>query len=187
MSQCVVICGMHRAGTSFVSRIFHEWGVYLGEDLNVPDMANAEGEYENKDFVRLNNRLLTEHGGSWNYPVMIKQSDPRAEVLIAKHKRELWGWKDNRTAFTFKAYEPFLNNVLFVVCRRNRDAVIQSLAKTHFGQFEESTRNSDYYGKLYDQYYVAIDTVSDGYPRIVINYEELTNVTFFNPELRHFK
>lgn len=187
MSQCLVICGMHRSGSSFISRIFHEWGVYLGENLDKPDMANKEGEYENKDFVRLNDSLLASHGGAWNRPVMIEQPDPRAEVLINKHKRELWGWKDNRTAFTFKAYEKFLENPLFVVCRRNRDAVIQSLARTHFGLFAEAIRNPDYYGNLYDQYYAAIDIVSEGYPRIVINYEEMAGSTFFNPELRHFK
>ena len=187
MSQCIIICGMHRAGTSFVSRIFYEWGVYLGENLGTPDMANAEGEYENREFVKLNGSLLANHGGTWNYPVMVEDSDPRAKILIDKHKRELWGWKDNRTAFTFKVSEPFLENPLFVICKRNRDAVIQSLARTHFGQFREATRNPTYYGELYDKYYAAIDYVSKGYPSIVINYEEMTKVSFFNPKLRHFE
>jgi hypothetical protein len=64
---------------------------------------------------------------------------------------------------------------------------VQSLARTHFGQFREATRNPTYYGELYDKYYEAIGYVSKGYPSIVINYEEMTKVSFFNPELRHFK
>lgn len=186
MSQCVVICGMHRTGSSFISRLFHEWGVYLGENLDIEDPANPEGEYENKDFVQLNNILLHARGGSWNHPVMVDEPDIRAKALVEKHQRPLWGWKDNRTAFTFKAYEPFLENVLFVVCKRKKRSVVKSLQRTHQGQFSEEFRNPEYYGTLYDQYYAAIDFVSQGYPRIVINYEDLAGSTFFNPDLRHF-
>ena len=68
MSLCFVIVGMHRSGSSLVARIFHEMGVYLGEELMGPDFANLEGFYENMDFVRLNNTLMTEVDGDWNRP-----------------------------------------------------------------------------------------------------------------------
>ena len=187
-NNCIIICGMHRAGTSFVARLFHGWGVYLGDNLGTPDPANAEGEYENLDFVALNNILLQEHSGSWNVPTMCHSSDYRAEVLIKKYRRPLWGWKDNRTAFTFRAYEEYLQDerVLFVICKRSKSAVIQSLFRTHKMQFREENRNYHYFSDLYDAYYGAINTVSKEYPTIVLHYEDFKSRKFFNPLLNHF-
>ena len=192
-NACVVICGMHRAGTSFVSRLFYEWGVYMGPpEITKPDYANAEGEYENQDFIKLNSGLLNVVGGSWNYPVLIESIDQVSEHtneirgVIEKHRRPLWGWKDNRTAFTFRAYEPFLNNVLFVICKREKEAVIQSLWRTHSGAFKEKDRTDQYFGELYDRYYEAIYDAARFWPTLTVNYEELITNESYNPELRHF-
>ncbi len=187
-SKCIIVVGMHRAGTSFVARLFHEWGVYMGNNLGTPDPANAEGEYENLDFVRLNNILLEEHGGSWNEPVMCHSSDDRAKFLTDIHRSCLWGWKDNRTAFTFRAYEEYLqeDDILFVICKRKKNAVISSLFRTHKMQFSEKDRTYDYFSGLYDAYYGAINTVSKEYPSIVLHYEDFKSRKFFNPLLNHF-
>ncbi len=188
MRNCIIVCGMHRAGTSLVARLFHEWGVYMGDNLGTPDPANTEGEYENLDFVRLNNVLLQEHGGSWNSPVMCHDSDDRANALIRRYRRKLWGWKDNRTAFTFRAYEEYLQgeNILFVICKRRKDAVIGSLFRTHRRQFRKEDRNYKYFSELYDVYYGAINTVSKDYPTLVLHYEDFKARKFFNPLLNHF-
>src|SRR3990167_4680399 len=110
-TKTIIICGMHRSGSSLVARMFYEWGVNLGEKLMEGDFANPEGFFENWDFVNLNNELLSENGGSWNYPVVVNKPDERCRNLINKCRDTVWGWKDNRTAFTFKAYEPYLENV----------------------------------------------------------------------------
>ncbi len=187
MSKCIVIVGMHRAGTSLVARIFHEWGVNLGEDLMGPDGANTEGFYENWDFVKLNNALIHEAGGSWNYPKKAwSHGDARAKVLVEYSRSELWGWKDNRTAFTFKAYEPYLEDVLFVRCRRKREDIISSLSRTHLRQFDKKDRTIEYLSELCDMYEAAIDEIIVGYPTLVVEYDNLHDCTFFNKELKHF-
>ena len=34
MSRCVVVLGMHRSGTSCITRMLHHLGVYLGENID---------------------------------------------------------------------------------------------------------------------------------------------------------
>lgn len=177
---------MHRAGTSLVARIFYEWGVNLGKDLMKGDVANPEGFYENWDFVNLNSTLLKENNAEWNYPKIIKRPDIRCKKLIEEHRDTLWGWKDNRTAFTFPAYEPFLENVLFVVCLRDKEAITNSLMRTHKGQFKPEDQNKEYFYKLTDMYYKAIDEISKDYPRIDIRYKDLKGNKYFNLNLEHF-
>lgn len=177
---------MHRSGSSLVARIFHEWGVNLGKDLMGPDGANTEGFFENWDFVRLNNTLLSALGGSWNYPMMIEHPSPEAKELVERSRSDLWGWKDNRTAFTFRAYEPYLENVLFVRCKRNREAIIQSLTRTHLRQFNTKDQNRKYLNHLCDMHENAIDDITSGYPTITIDYDDLMGCEFFNKDLKHF-
>lgn len=186
MSQCIVICGMHRTGSSLVAKIYHEWGVNLGKNLMEPDGANPDGFYENWDFVIFNDHLLNKTGGSWNYPLLITEPHDAAQDVIVKNKSELWGWKDNRTCFTFKAYEPFLENVMFVICKRNKESVIKSLFRTHHKLFDVKDRTEEYFGQLYDKHYAALDIVTKGYPTVTVNYEDLENSKFFNKESKHF-
>lgn len=190
---CVVVCGMHRAGTSFVSRLVYEWGVYMGPpEITKSDVANIEGEYENRDFVNLNRTLMDAVGGSWSYPVLIKSIDdvlPHTNAIravIEKHRKGIWGWKDNRTAFTFHAYEPFLDNVLFVVCKREKEAVIQSIRRTHSRHFCEEDRNDTYFGDLYERYYEAIYEAAQPWSTLTVHYEDMVMNKSYNPELRHF-
>lgn len=177
---------MHRTGSSLVARMFYEFGVNLGTDLMQGDETNPEGYFENWDFVNMNNVLLNEAGGSWNEPRLITQKDERCKELVEKNKGNLWGWKDNRTAFTFKAYEPFLDNVLFVITHRNKQSVINSIMETHIEQFPDEKRNKDYVGWLYDEHYRAIDEITKGYNRMDIHYEDLINNKYYNNNLKHF-
>jgi hypothetical protein len=188
--RCVVILGMHRSGSSLVARLFHEWGVFLGEKLMAADGINPDGYFENLEFVRMNERLLATRDASWSQPEMVTEvsAEIRGEVeaLVSRSKKRLWGWKDNRTAFTFKIYEPNLENVLFVVCRRKKGSVVRSLMRSHRHLFPEAQRTEEYMGRLYDRYYEAIGEVAKDYPRLDVHYEDLAGSRYFKTELRHF-
>lgn len=188
--RCIIILGMHRSGSSLVARLFHEWGVFLGEKLLAADGINPDGYFENLEIVRMNDRLLATRSASWSQPEMITdvsaQIRREVEALVSRSKTKLWGWKDNRTAFTFKIYEPYLENVLFVVCRRQKDSVVRSLMRSHRHLFSEAQRTEDYMGSLYDRYYAAIEAVAKDYPRLDVHYEDLSGSRFFKQDLKHF-
>ena len=66
----VCIAGMHRSGTSMVTSLLKDCGLYLGaeEDLIEKAPDNAEGFWENKKFVGLNEDIVAHFGGTWDKP-----------------------------------------------------------------------------------------------------------------------
>ena len=133
--KSIVVLGMHRSGTSLVAGILHRVGVHMGDRLMQANVHNPFGYYENWDFVVLNDLILHSAGGSWDDP------PSRDAILQQKHKFEhaiktcirmnekepYWGWKDPRTCLTVELYHAFLKNPFYVICQRDKDAVVRSL------------------------------------------------------------
>ena len=136
----VCITGMHRSGTSMVAKMLNSCGLCLGAEsaLVAPSRDNPNGYWENKDFVSLNNGILSEFGSSWDYPRRLPdgwESDQkmvpyraRVEVLLQGLKgHEPWGWKDPRTCLTLPFWMSILPQTKVVVCLRNPLEVVLSL------------------------------------------------------------
>ncbi|GHD53637.1 hypothetical protein GCM10017083_30220 [Thalassobaculum fulvum] len=82
----VLVLGMHRSGTSALTRVLNVLGVELGDDLLPPAAGNNEtGFWEHQGIVDLHGDLLDGLGSSWD--------DPRA--LPA-------GWADSEAAGRFR-------------------------------------------------------------------------------------
>ena len=62
-----IITGMHRSGTSLVTRIFHAMGADLGDEKTFyrPDQWNPEGYFEQPDIHRINMPLV--NGIFWKF------------------------------------------------------------------------------------------------------------------------
>ena len=117
----IIIIGMHRSGTSFLTGMLEGAGVWIGD-------GNGELN-ESKFFLDLNEDMLGQTGGSWEYPQPIKHllNDQTLRTLKVNYLRELvqsrairnflgpkryrkeknlfamtapWGWKDPRNTFT---------------------------------------------------------------------------------------
>ena len=58
----IIICGSGRSGTSAVARLVHESGISVGNDLIEPDEHNAEGYFEERLVVMMNDALLNDVG-----------------------------------------------------------------------------------------------------------------------------
>ena len=137
----VCIAGMHRSGTSMVTQLLHESGLYLGpeSDLHPPGPANPEGFWENKRFVKLNGRVLKQLGGGWDYPPPLPASwtasdlaplRAEAETLLEHFAdREPWGWKDPRNCLTLPFWQAILGRFRVVIVVRNPLEVAESLRK----------------------------------------------------------
>ncbi len=131
--KTVVILGMHRSATSLVSEGIDKAGVWMG------GKARSKFHWENLHFMRLNQSILKEAGGSWDNPPSrekINNVDRREKiknlidwnVLNAKERNcSFWGWKDPRTVLTFDLYEPYLTNLHIVTIFRDPLEVAKSL------------------------------------------------------------
>lgn len=63
---CIMVLGMHRSGTSALTRVISLLGAGLPKNLIGAGFGNEGGHWEPTWLVDLNERLLTEAGGAWN-------------------------------------------------------------------------------------------------------------------------
>ncbi len=133
MPLIVPILGMHRSGTSFVARVLHEAGVYLGESLMGVESSNLLGHWESWGAVAINEEILSDSSGSWKNPpahiVPTIQTQQKITSFIQQLNTKLpAGWKDPRTTLTFPLWEKSLNGYCLIACFRHPLSVAHSLA-----------------------------------------------------------
>ena len=64
----IVVLGMHRSGTSVVTRVFNLLGANLGKNLMVPAEDNPAGLWESAEIVAIHDEMLLHLGYSWDDP-----------------------------------------------------------------------------------------------------------------------
>ena len=67
--QLVVILGMHRSGTSLITKSIELLGYTLGDNLMPAGVDNPKGFWEDLDIVQFNDKLLARHQMSWDSPL----------------------------------------------------------------------------------------------------------------------
>lgn len=141
----VCIAGMHRSGTSMITRLLNLSGFYLGDekDLIGASNDNTEGFWENSKFVELNDEILSVLGGGWDYPPIFNdrwESQPEllylrvkaAKLLANFEKQDRWAWKDPRNSILLPFWKQFFPNMKVVICVRNPFDVYSSLRKRNY-------------------------------------------------------
>ena len=148
----ICIAGMHRSGTSMVTKILRGGGLYLGDEADLmpalPD--NADGFWENVRFVEQNDQILESQGGWWDCPPeladgwtdeVIRENRSELEALLrAFDGRELWGWKDPRSSLTIELWLKLMPELKVVICLRNPLEVALSLRKRNTFSYALSLR-----------------------------------------------
>jgi hypothetical protein len=138
---CVV--GMHRSGSSLVTRMLAELGVDLGPQSSMfdPDpIDNPAGYFEQKQVVELDDQLLGALGGhaseppiirlGWELSDELKQPARDARVLLATlFSREPWGFKDPRASLLLPFWRTVEPRLRVIICVRNPLEVAQSMAR----------------------------------------------------------
>lgn len=176
----VCILGMHRSGTSLLTRILNLIGVSLGPEQLLLQGGDAQpkGYWEHEQITNLNEAILARHGGSWDKPPIFPpgwETSPllddlklRARTLIqdAFANAEMWGWKDPRNCLTLPFWRQLLPEMRYVVCLRNPVDVAQSLAYRDSFSAEKSS-------SLWLSYVNSALGNSDGQPRLTVFYEDL--------------
>lgn len=139
----VVIAGMHRSGTSMVTRLLNLCGLYLGDEQNLlsPTKDNPEGFWENAQFQNMNDQILASFGGGWDIPPVLQtgwETSPHLTAIADKAKlvikeisqqNPVWGWKDPRNSLTLPFWKKLVLNPKIIVCIRNPFEVSHSLLR----------------------------------------------------------
>jgi len=144
-SKLVVVLGMHRSGTSAITRGLEVLGVNLGDNLYPAAIDNPKGFWEDNDFLGINEELLAHLDYSvdrlglidWQMPstAIVESLELKAEKLVSERckKNALWGFKDPRTArllpFWQAVFERVGCDVRYVIATRNPISIVESLYK----------------------------------------------------------
>lgn len=178
--RMIVILGMHRSGTSAITRGLQVLGVDLGSNLMGPAASiNEKGFYEDVDFNQLNVELLTALHSDWHAfsPIPAaafeqKHLEPfklrAADLIRAKVKNKPFGLKDPRIARLL----PFWQSVFahtgvkasYVIAVRDPMSVAQSLRNRDGFDKEKS-----YYLWLWHVLPALLQT--HGFQRVVVSYD----------------
>ncbi|MDF3863362.1 rhamnan synthesis F family protein [Pseudomonas denitrificans (nom. rej.)] len=138
--KVVIVLGMHRSGTSAITRGLLALNVDLGENLT-PAVAgnNDKGFWEDREVVAINDQLLEQLDASWDSLALIDPSlapdlQDRAVQYLEEHFRRspLLGLKDPRISRLLPFWQIVLQRVeaevAYVICVRHPLSVAQSLA-----------------------------------------------------------
>jgi hypothetical protein len=177
--KTVLVLGMHRSGTSMTTSVVQSLGVDIGDDLLAAvENDNKFGYFEDRDFIKLNDRILELAGGNFLTPparyqilragqLMQKEID---QAIKSRSGSPMWGWKDPRTSLTAELYLPKLKNPYIIVCRRNYEAVAKSIVKR--GNLEDVHLAA----AVAEEYNRRIDELLHGMPyipRLELDYDEI--------------
>lgn len=146
--QPIIIMGMHRSGTSMITRMLQELGLFIGWDVN--------DEHEATFFLNRNEKILNIGGGSWHNPnridIIFNQNGIQQKLVEAltedlaalsrlsflgpkrfiKYRSLLeldfpWGWKDPRNTFLMPLWLEIFSDAKIIHIYRNGLDIARSL------------------------------------------------------------
>ena len=185
----VLICGMHRSGTSLVAQLLNTCGLHLGNEVQLMQTNpedNPTGYWEYTDAVQFADSLLSQTGSSWKNPKNLFSDSWLIDLNYEKEKqnaieifkplmdsRRIWGWKDPRATILLPFWQKLFPRMKLVICLRNPLEVAFSLSKRYVSHvdFFDSL-------KLWKNYYELFTKVKHEVNALVTHYESL----FYNPQ-----
>lgn len=181
--KIIIVLGMHRSGTSAITRALQTMGVNLGNSLMPSSLGNNDkGFWEDIDFNALNIEILNMLGSDWHHVAPIAFSDQvklrkqgyflRAVDLLRSKVFDVpvFGFKDPRVAKLLPFWKEVINHcqydVCFVMSLRNPLSVVKSLAKRDNFYPEKSYL-------LWLEHVINSLSVTVGEKRVLVDYDLL--------------
>jgi O-antigen biosynthesis protein len=182
-NKLIVVLGMHRSGTSAITRGLQVMGVELGVKLMPPiEGSNPKGFWEDLDLNALNIEMLNAIGNDWYYLSSITVQDiktlheqgyfHRAVELMSQKtdNTSIFGFKDPRVSKLLPFWKEVFNycqfDVNYVIALRHPLSVASSLAKRDGVEIEQS-----YF--LWLSHIITSLTNSTGVNRVLVDYDRL--------------
>lgn len=183
-NKILIVLGMHRSGTSALTRGLQVLGVSLGGNL-MPAFEgnNNKGFWEDLEIVALNDALLAELGMSWHSLGMLQQPHDwagllehplaaQAEVYLRTQiaQNPLFGLKDPRMSrllpFWLEIFRRCSTEPIFLISNRDPLSVSRSLEKR-----DDFLPGKSHFLWLEHVLPALMDTI--GYRRLVVSFDQL--------------
>jgi len=180
--RIILVCGMHRSGTSALAHAVHLQGAVLPKHLMPAQQDNPQGFWESIPIVHFNNKLLANAGRTWDDPRPIESTwwqqpgkrlariDQASKLLQAEYPEgELLVLKDPRFSRLLPIWLDACKDVALtpsvLLCCRHPMEVAASL----------SVRNSidiQQVQLLWLSYMLEAEKASRNYPRAIVHYDQ---------------
>ncbi|MFH0994524.1 MAG: methyltransferase domain-containing protein [Pseudomonadota bacterium] len=138
----IIVLGMHRSGTSAVTRILNMMGAYIGPEhlIGAPAQDNKKGFWERRDVRELNDRILSVLGGAWDVPPpkevgSLSEAEKQAfteeanKIVFQMDTRRPWVLKDPRLNLLLDLWRPLFEVPVYVLVHRSPVEIAYSLNK----------------------------------------------------------
>lgn len=138
----VIVVGMHRSGTSMMSRILIDSGI----DMNVKSLAGLNGndritqlnkltKFEDSDIGHINETIIKDSNREWwncigSETKVTKDVENAMKEYVAKRNNgdsSIIGFKDPRTTLFFDYWDKHISEKIVIAMRRSPKAVIANL------------------------------------------------------------
>ena len=182
-NQIIVVLGMHRSGTSAITRGLQVLGADLGDNLigGIPD-NNEKGFWEDADINAFNDRLLWELGSAWGRLNAIdkqallgdafENERKQAQDLLGSklHDDSIFAFKDPRTTILLPFWQVIFKRLglapRYLVAVRHPVEVASSLGKRDGFSLLKGVM-------LWGKYSIAAIRETNHLPRIFVSYAAL--------------
>ncbi|WP_261903461.1 sulfotransferase [Vibrio fortis] len=169
----VVILGMHRSGTSILSKVLSSLGVNMGEFDEKIYISNVEGHFEDLRMLEINERILKNLQCSWDKPPSIERIRKNKSWIAQeyndyiKSKKGIWGVKEPRLSLFSDIFCDLTPNARIIYCLRDENEVAKSLNVREGMPIETGLELK----KIYDE---TISASIRGRDYLLVEYTKLT-------------
>lgn len=152
--KLVVVLGMHRSGTSAITRALRVLGVELGKTLMAQNNDNPKGFFEDREINQLDIEIMNSLGQDWHDLSLISDesfgrmiesdfAERAKELLVSKLENcEIFGLKDPRMCKLMPFWQPIFDELgletSYVISLRNPKSICDSLANRDGIEAEKS-------------------------------------------------
>ena len=180
--KCILVCGMHRSGTSAVAGSLFHMGIYAGKNLMKAQHDNPKGFFENQVVHDFNRTLIKKLGYTWDDlrlsdllddEIVYAQSDYASAAEITKNEfldSNLFFIKDPLLSlllpFWIKVLRKLNISISIIKVLRDKTSIADSLKRRNNMSLRKASL-------LTEIYHYSIDKNSESYPRCVVSYEAL--------------
>ena len=187
--QAVLICGMHRSGTSALTRVYNLLGGALPEPLVPPSIGNEFGHWEPAEVVAMNDRALMAADSDVNSVTPISFAWFRSAAArsfstdIASYLQKVtasagtWYIKDPRISLLSKLWRQGLEDSAlqprFIIAFRDPREVASSLSARQIQYFPDEVWPEHRGLALWLNYVLTVEEQTRGSHRSFVSYDRL--------------
>jgi hypothetical protein len=157
----LIVAGFHRSGTSLVCQLLNRAGLFLGYEMLGAKFSNRHGHFEDMEFFRLHQRILSDNGQTWLVdepflPIITEPIWRRMERIVRRRNAEhdLWGFKDPRVCLFVMIWKHLLPNAKVLLMYRHFSDSTYSLERR---QSTELLSNPDGLELMYKRFWEEPD------------------------------